>query len=54
MKCIKVLPYRVAERRFLDFHQVLPLKEAGEYQVKIRKKDESIRRTATGSSGSEH
>ncbi|HLL02073.1 MAG TPA: hypothetical protein VK539_15890 [Myxococcaceae bacterium] len=48
IRCIQVLPYKVDERLFLDIRQILPLKEASEYQVRIRKKDENVRRTSSG------
>jgi hypothetical protein len=48
IRCMQVLPYKVDERLFLDFRQILPLKEASEYQIRIRKKDENVRRTSTG------
>jgi hypothetical protein len=44
VRCVQVIPYKLQERLLLDFRQVLPLEEASEYQVKIRKKDEQLRR----------
>jgi len=38
IRCVKMRPYSIGERVFLDIQQVLPLPEAAEYQVQLRKK----------------
>jgi hypothetical protein len=38
IRCVRMKPYSIAERVFLDIQQVLPLPEAAEYQVQLRKK----------------
>ena len=48
IRCVQAAAYRVNGGVFIDFKQILPLREASEYQVKIRQKDENVRRTASG------
>jgi hypothetical protein len=48
IKCLRLQPYRLGERVLIDVRQVLPLEEASEYQVRIRQKDESVRRSVSG------
>lgn len=48
IRCIQIEPYRVDKRLLVELRQVLPLKEASEYQVKIRQKDEVVRHMAGG------
>ncbi len=38
IRCIRIRPYRWQERILIDVQQVLPLPEAGDYQVKLREK----------------
>jgi len=38
IRCVRLRPYTLGERVLLDVQQVLPLPEAEEYQVQIRKK----------------
>jgi hypothetical protein len=38
IRCVRLRPYRWQERVLLDVQQVLPLPEAGDYQVKMREK----------------
>ena len=38
IRCIRLRPYNIGDRVFLDIQQVLPLPEAAEYQVQLRKK----------------
>lgn len=38
IRCVRLRPYVLGERLLLDIQQVLPLPEAEEYQVQIRKK----------------
>jgi hypothetical protein len=48
MKCVQLTPYRVHDQLFLSIRQVLPLEEATDYQVRIRQKDEIVRRATSG------
>ncbi|NOJ92525.1 hypothetical protein HMI51_06225 [Corallococcus coralloides] len=49
LTCIQVLPYKVEGRMFLELRQVLPLEEASDYQVRLRRKDEAVRKNAVQS-----
>lgn len=46
LRCVQVTPYRVPDRLLLDFRQVLPLDQASEYQVRLRQKDEQVRKNS--------
>lgn len=48
IRCLQIMPYRLESKLFVDIHQVLPLEQAADYQVRIRQKDETARRVATG------
>jgi hypothetical protein len=39
IECRRLVPYEIDGRVLLDIQQVLPLPEAGDYQVKLRRKD---------------
>jgi hypothetical protein len=41
IRCLQIQPYRLESKFFVDIHQVLPLEQAADYQVRIRQKDES-------------
>jgi hypothetical protein len=43
VKCVRVKPYRDGQRVLIDVQQVVPLPEAAEYQVQIRKKEQRSR-----------
>lgn len=47
IRCVRVVPYRLDGKFFLDLEQILPLREASEYQVKLREKDASVRRNSS-------
>jgi hypothetical protein len=47
--CVRAVPYDFADRIVLDVQQILPLPEAADYQVRIRRK-EAARERATRSS----
>jgi hypothetical protein len=38
IRCVRLRPYNLGERTLLDIEQVLPLQEAREYQIQLRKK----------------
>ncbi|WP_142414063.1 DUF4268 domain-containing protein [Hathewaya massiliensis] len=40
IKCIKVTPYQLGEQLFLDLRQIIPIKEAEEYTIKMAEKSE--------------
>lgn len=49
VRCIRLQPYFVEGRILLEIQQVLPLPEAADYQVKVRRKEAAIERTRTDS-----
>ena len=38
-RCVRLVPYQVDDRVLLDIQQVVPLPEATDYQVRLRRKD---------------
>jgi len=44
IKCIKVTPYQERDRIYLDAKQILPVQDAGDYQVRLsaKKQDEAV------------
>jgi hypothetical protein len=46
IRCVRLRPYILGDRVLLDIQQVLPLPEAEEYQVQIRKKAAEVRLSA--------
>jgi hypothetical protein len=49
IRCVKLTPYKVAERLLLDVQQIIPLPEASELRVQIRRKQTQAR--AVGADG---
>lgn len=45
VRCIRLRPYRAGDRLLLDIQQVLPLPEAADYQIQLRKKSAEERQT---------
>ncbi len=47
IRCVRIQPYRLADRLLVDVQQIIPLPEAAEYRVQIQKKvqQERIART---------
>lgn len=43
IRCVKLIPYRVAERLLLDVQQVIPLPEAEELTVRLRRRESAAR-----------
>jgi hypothetical protein len=39
VRCVRLIPYRVGDQVLIDIQQVIPLPEAADYQVKVRRKD---------------
>jgi len=44
VRCVRLVPYEVGEKIWLDIQQVLPLPEAADYQVKLRRKEKQKER----------
>jgi hypothetical protein len=47
IRCIQLVPYRVDGRVLLDIRQVVPLPEAADYQVRVRRKEQQQERVRT-------
>jgi hypothetical protein len=47
--CIRMTPYRVGERLVVDLQQLIPLPEAAEYTVGLRRREEAARAATSGS-----
>lgn len=43
MRCVRLKPYKIADRVLVDIQQVIPLPEAADYQNQLRKKVEEER-----------
>jgi hypothetical protein len=50
IRCVQLVPYRLNERVLLDIRQVVPLPEAADYQVRVRRKEQAQERVRTGGS----
>jgi len=50
VRCVRLRPYALGERTLLDIQQVLPLPEATEYQVQLRRKAAEERQSQEGTS----
>jgi hypothetical protein len=48
IRCVRVRPYELNGKVLIDVHQLLPLPEAAEYQVQIRKKAAEERKSSAG------
>jgi hypothetical protein len=46
IRCVRLVPYEIHGTVFLDIQQVIPLPEAADYQVRLRKKDVARERSA--------
>jgi hypothetical protein len=44
IRCIQLVPYRLDDRVLLDIRQVVPLSEAADYQVRVRRKEQQQER----------
>jgi len=47
IRCVQLVPYRVDDRVLLDIRQVVPLPEAADYQVRVRRKEQQQERVRT-------
>lgn len=56
IRCVRLIPYKIGDRVLLDIQQVLPLPEAADYQVRLRRKEAARdrARTATHDYGRYH
>ena len=48
IRCVRLVPYDIEGRVLLDIQQVLPLPEAADYQVRLRRKDAARERVVRG------
>jgi hypothetical protein len=46
IRCVRLVPYEIHGAVFLDIQQVIPLPEAADYQVRLRRKDVARERSA--------
>jgi hypothetical protein len=46
IRCVRLVPYEINSAIFLDIQQVIPLPEAADYQVRLRKKDVARERSS--------
>jgi hypothetical protein len=47
IRCVRLVPYEVDGKVLLDIQQVIPLPEAADYQVRLRRKDAARERAVT-------
>jgi hypothetical protein len=47
IRCVRLVPYRLDGRTLLDIRQVVPLPEAADYQVRVRRKEQQQERVRT-------
>jgi hypothetical protein len=47
IRCIQLVPHRLDDRVLLDIRQVVPLPEAADYQVRVRRKEQQQERVRT-------
>lgn len=48
IRCVRLVPYEIDDKVLLDIQQVLPLPEAADYQVRLRRKDVARERARSG------
>ncbi len=46
IRCIRLRPYKIHDTAFIDIQQIIPLREAADYQIKIRQKEIARERTS--------
>lgn len=44
IRCVKMVPYKDGSRILVDVQQVIPLPETADYQVRLREKDQKVRK----------
>lgn len=45
IRCVRLVPYKIEDRILLDIQQVIPLPEAGDFQVRMRRKEAAQERS---------
>ena len=50
IRCVRLVPYALGGKNYLDIEQVVPLPEAADYQVRINRKDQRQPRSGAGGS----
>lgn len=45
VRCVRLKPYKIADRTLVDIQQIIPLPEAADYQSQLRKKEEEERQS---------
>ena len=45
IRCVQLIPYSIDNEIYLDIQQLIPLPEAGDYQVRVRRKEAAQRRS---------
>lgn len=48
IRCVRLVPYKLNDTVYVDIQQVIPLKEAADYQVRLRKKDNALAQSQAG------
>ncbi len=51
IRCVRLKPYEIDNRVFVDIDQVLPLPEAADYQIRIGRKEAARARQGSGTDG---
>jgi hypothetical protein len=51
IRCVRLVPYQVSGKVLLDIQQIVPLPEAEDYQVRVRRKDQERERSRTDGRG---
>lgn len=47
IRCVRLVPYQASDKVLLDIQQIVPLPEAEDYQVRVRRKDQERERSRT-------
>lgn len=50
IRCVRLVPYALGGKNYLDIEQVIPLPQAADYQVRINRKDQQQPRSGAGGS----
>jgi hypothetical protein len=48
IRCFRLAPYEINSKNYLDIEQVIPLPQAADYQVRLRKKDQQQEKVREG------
>jgi hypothetical protein len=51
IKCVRLVPYKLDGKVFLDIQQIIPLPEAGDYQVRLRRKEAAREKSNAAANG---